>query len=153
MISSAARAKRMLEKEVAALEAPSPKSKGRSRSEPEVEPLDPKSRLVRVNLRPLYEDKGRMKTDEWLVAALVESAQRVKGDPELMRRRLAAAIGWCRENLPLQAVKLTKIAVETGATDFPALHHSPAYERAYRPAYRVVLSACLRRPHASGRTG
>jgi hypothetical protein len=151
----------MLREELAALEVRSPhcptgaaeaKSKGRM-PESAFEPLDPKSKLVRVNLRPLFEDRGRMETDEWLVAALVESARKVEGDPMLMRRRLASAVRWCRENIPGQATGLERLAVRARKSGYPAFHHSATYQRAYRPAYRVVLSSYLGRPRASGRVG
>ena len=149
IIASAAGARRALKDELAALEVQSKKSKGQSQTEPEFEPIDADGKLVRVNLRPLLEEvkgqkakakrqnRGRADTG-WLVEALVESARRVKGDPDQMRRRLTAAVRWCRTNLPLQAVELAGIAVEARAVGFPALHHSPTYKRAYRPAYRVI---------------
>ena len=130
-----------------------------------IEPIDPNGKLVRVNLRPRKvrrekrEGRNRNRSEgdgtevEWLVAAMVESARRVKGDPEQMRRRLTAAVRWCRTRLPLQAVELARIAAEAGTAGFPALHHSPVYRRAYQPAYRVTLRTCLERRHASGRAG
>lgn len=118
-----------------------------------IEPIDPNGKLVRVNLRPTLEPWGQspcgdrpLGVAEWLAAAMVESARRVKGDPEQMRRRLTAAVRWCRTNLPLQSVELARIAVEAGAAGFPALHHSPTYKRAYRPAYRVVILPRARAP-------
>jgi hypothetical protein len=145
IIASAAGARRALKDELAALEVQSTKDKVQSQTEPEFEPIDPEGRLVRVNLRPALGHWGQspcgdspLGVAKWLAEALVESARRVKGDPEQMRRRLTAAVRWCRANLPLQAVELARIAVETRAADFPALHHSPTYRRAYRPAYRVI---------------
>jgi hypothetical protein len=76
---------------------------------------------------------------------MVESARRVKGDPDQMKRRLAAAVRWCRMNLPRQAGELERMAVRAEELGFPAFHHSPAYARAYRPAYRVVLRTCVRK--------
>lgn len=143
IISSAAWAKRSLEEETAALQVRSPKYKGRM-SESKLETVDPDGRLVRVNLRPLFGQGGS--TDmAWLVGAMVESARRVKGEPELMRRRLAAAVRWCRKNVPRQAAELEGIAARAEELGYPAFHHSPAYNHAYRPAYRVVLSTCVRK--------
>ena len=127
-----------------------------------LEPIDPENRLVRVNLRPMLRMKGEggKRKDreggadaEWLVSALVESARRVKGDPEQMKRRLAAAVRWCRKNLPRQAVELERMAARAEESGFPAFHHSPAYAKAYRPAYRVVLRACLDRRVRSSQKG
>lgn len=151
IIASAARARQGLKQEMAALEARSPKSKVRSQSEPELEAIEPRGRLVRVNLRPLFGEGGGRYAD-WLVEALVVSARSVKGNPVQMNQRLAAAVRWCRGNLPRQAAELEQMAARAGESDFPAFHHSVAYSRAYRPAYRVILSDCLR-PRASGRAG
>jgi hypothetical protein len=117
-----------------------------------LEPIDPENRLVRVNLRPMLRMKGEggKRKDreggadaEWLVSALVVSARRVKGDPEQMKRRLAAAVRWCRKNLPRQAVELERMAARAEELGYPAFHHSSAYTRAYCPAYRVILARCL----------
>jgi hypothetical protein len=81
---------------------------------------------------------------EWLADAMVESARRVKGYPEQMKRRLAAAVRWCRENLTGQASELDRMAVRAEESGYPAFHHSPVYARAYRPAYRVIFSDCLK---------
>lgn len=156
-IASAARARRMLEEEMAALEV-------QSQTEPEFEAIDPNGMLVRVNLRPIagaaearrQKSEGRRQKEEcrsgWLAEALVESARRVRGDSAQMRRRLAAAVRWCRTNLPRQAGELERMAARAAESGYPAFHHSPAYRRAYRPAYRVILSDCLKR-RASGRAG
>jgi hypothetical protein len=165
MVPSAAAARRALASELAALEVRSSKSEGRM-PEPEFEPIDPRGELVRVNLRPLQKERrekreGRKgnrgkerRTDVDLLAmALVESVRRVKGNPEQMRRRLAASAGWCRRNMPRQAEELERLAAVARESGFPAFHHSSAYARAYRPAYRVVLKTCLPRFRVSGRVG
>jgi hypothetical protein len=117
-----------------------------------IEPIDPENRLVRVNLRPMLRmrDEGGKRKNRmgradaaWLTNALMESARRVKGDPAQMKRRLGAAVRWCRKNLPRQAAELDRIAAQAEESGYPAFHHSPAYSRAYRPAYRVVLTSCL----------
>ena len=133
------------------------KAKSQSSDEELVEEIDTRGRLVRVNLRPLLQKEGREKSEErkrnrreehrttadLLAEAMVESARRVKGDQIVMRRRLAAAVRWCRRKLPRQAAELERIAVRAGESGYPAFHHSPAYKRAYRPAYRVILKSCL----------
>jgi hypothetical protein len=141
---------------MAALEVRSqkPRAKSQKRDEELLERIDPAGRLVRVNLRPFAERcrrqsaRGKMQDAEWLVSAMVESARRVKGDSEQMRRRLAAAVRWCRKNLPRQAADVERIAARAEESGYPAFHHSPAYTRAYRPAYRVVLVTCLSRKPA-----
>lgn len=117
-----------------------------------IEEIDPRGKLVRVNLGPLVASQSRMETAEyrrqnvgWVAEAMVESAARVPGTPEQMRRRLAAAVGWCRVNLPGEADALGRLAFTTAESGYPAMHHSLTYRRAYRPAYRVVLMSCVRK--------
>jgi hypothetical protein len=145
IITSAAAARRALESELAALEVKGQKARVK-RQESDEEPIDPSGRLVRVNLRPLLGEGGRMKEEgrrsagyEWLVRALVDSARIVKGSRVQMARRLSSAIRWCRASLPGQAAELDEIATPAREANYPAFHHSPAYRRAYRPAYRVVI--------------
>ena len=152
IIASATAARQALENELTDLEARSqePKVKAQQSDEELLEAIDPDGRLVRVNLRPLSARRCKvqgarckMQNVEWLVDALVESARRVKGDRVQMKRRLAAAVRWCRTNLPRQAAELEQMVARAGESGYPAFHHSPAYSRAYRPAYRVILSDCL----------
>jgi hypothetical protein len=164
IIASAVSARRALREEMAALEVRSQKPRTRSQKWDEelLERIDPAGRLVRVNLRPFAAaaevrmqnaEGGRQNGGaEWLANALVQSAREMKGDPAQMRRRLAAAVRWCRKNLPRQAADVERIAARAEESGYPAFHHSPAYTRAYRPAYRVILSDCLK-PRASGRDG
>ena len=136
-----------------------PRVREKKSDEELLEAIDPNGRLVRVNLRPMLGPWGQSPCGdsprgavEWLAEAMVESARRVKGDPVEMKRRLSSAVRWCRTNLPRQAAGLERMAAQAGESGFPAFHHSPAYNRAYRPAYSVVLSGCLK-PRASGRAG
>jgi len=159
IITSAALAALMLEREMAALEVRISNAEVR-RPGSALEPLDPKNRLVRVNLRPLAAARCKaqgarrnVRDVDWLAEALVESARKVKGDPELMQRRLVSAVKWCQQHLPEQAAELERLATRAGESGYPAFHHSSAYQRAYRPAYRVVLRSCLKRSRASGRAG
>ncbi len=160
IITSAAEARKALASEVRRQKSECRSQNGRA--EELIEPIDPDGRLVRVNLRPLAaaaevrsqkaECRRQNGGTEWLVEAMVESARRVEGDEALMKRRLSAAVRWCRTSLPGEATRLEQLAARFEESGFPALHHSPEYRRAYRPAYRVVLSDCLRR-RASGRAG
>jgi hypothetical protein len=149
-VASAEQAKRALKDEVGRMKA---ESRIRYGEQLLIEPIEPRGKLVRVNLRALRKERrekseGRKRnrgkecrTDlDLLTMALVESARRVKGDPERMRRRLAAAVRWCRKNLPRQATELERVAAEAREAGYPAFHHSAAYRRAYRPAFRVILA-------------
>ncbi|MBM3332550.1 hypothetical protein FJY68_12010 [candidate division WOR-3 bacterium] len=147
-----ARARLMDELQVLATQARRQRAEAASQrwEEELIEEIYPRGKLVRVNLRPLFAAQFKLQSAEckmqnsrWLVEAMVESAIRVKGNPEQMKRRLAAAVRWCRSGLPRQAADLERLAAEAAASGYPAYHHSPTYARAYRPAYRVLLASCL----------
>ncbi len=121
-------ARAYLEREMAGLE-------GGPAAEPLLEELS--DTLVRVNLRPFLAAGG---DGEALVAALVESARSVVGDPALMEARLAAAVRVLeRLGRREDSAALAALARELAGRGFPAIEHSQRYRAAYRPAYRVVL--------------
>jgi len=160
MIASAAGARRALATECRLQNADCRMQNGGE--EDLLEPIDPDGRLVRVNLRPFVraaevrrhraESRRQKYGLDWLAEVMVESARRVKGDPELMKRRLEAAISWFRNSLPAEAAALERLSAQAELSGYPAFHHSRTYARAYRPSYRVVLSGCLKR-RASRRAG
>ncbi|NLH10482.1 MAG: hypothetical protein GX464_03940 [Holophagae bacterium] len=105
-------------------------------SEPLVETLAADPPLVRVNLRPF---KARRGDPARLLAALLTTANTVKGDPTTMRARLGLAVeALAAHGREAEAERLRRLATELGAQGFPAVHHSQAYTDAYKPAYRVV---------------
>jgi hypothetical protein len=110
------------------------------------EPLDPEGKLVRVNLEPFRSDKGAVTR---LVRALIETARTIPADSAVMQQRLSEAIACCREKLPDRAVWLQEMADAAPKEGFPPIHHSRAYEIAYRPAYRVVRLDLFQLPSGS----
>jgi hypothetical protein len=100
------------------------------------EPLSPDSRYVRINLRGL--DGAAV---ERLLEALLESAREVPTDHGLMRERLLGTMEWTWQRLPRATAELGKMLAWNEPLGFPARHHSPAYQVAYAPAYRVVKPA------------
>jgi len=127
-------AARYLEAEVAGL-LPGPAA------EPTYELLDGGVRLARVNLRPYLAHGGGVGA---LLDAFVTTAARVKGDPAVMGVRLGSAVDVLKgAGRGGDAEKLETLAAAMGARGFPAVHHSEAYRRTYRPAYRVVLLELL----------
>lgn len=106
------------------------------------EAVRPDGTLGRLNLRPF---KARGGTLEWLVAAVRQTGARPWGTlPEL--RAVWAAFGeLCQEGrweqFPPEEVRGFTAWLE--AQGWPAVHHSDAYRRAYRPAYRLVARDLL----------
>ena len=124
--------RRWLVREWARLAVPSP-------GEPEVVPLDPHGRFVRINLRP-YRARGG--DPEMLLAVFVASARRFRPDKQDFAR------AWNELGRQLKRGPVAKLTFrewrrldrETKPVGYPAIHHSGAYEAAARPAYRVVLA-------------
>lgn len=107
-------------------------------------PLCPGSDIGRFNLRP-YKRMGGDPND--LVEAFVASAAQYRSEPtafteawaELGRRLAKKGFGHVthREWLRLDA--------EMKAKNYPAVHHSEAYKKAYSPAYRILTLEQARR--------
>jgi hypothetical protein len=100
----------------------------------EVEPLPPDGRFVRVHLRPYLARGGDPGA---LVAAFMATANAPRGDTAQFRCAEVALAGVGVEAAPYFA--------DRRRAGFPAVHHSPAYEAAHGPAYRVVEQALVPR--------
>jgi hypothetical protein len=107
----------------------------------------PGGAFARVHLRP-YLSEGR--SAEALLEAFVETAN----DPapaaglacaleSLVRAARDGRVPWARE-------EVEEYLAARAAEGHPAVHHSEAYERAYRPAYRVVSVSRLSALAAAG---
>ncbi len=102
-----------------------------------VESVHPSGEVVRLHLRPYRDAGGDLRK---LLDAFIASAGEYPGNPELM-------ISWWAifEELtrgPLADRFDARLAALIGRTrareGWPATHHSPTYEKAYKPAYRVL---------------
>ena len=98
---------------------------------------------VRVNLSVISD--GKMTADE-MVDALMASAKEVtKDDIERWKTEWAqieAIIEKNHPNIPDLAEDKAKIKEMLDAGQY-ACHHSPAYEAAYHPHYRIILTSLL----------
>jgi hypothetical protein len=109
--------------------------------EPTADPISPDGRIVRVNLRPYLANGGDPAA---LLEAFVRTGREYRGAGATLRRywryaeRMATA-----GPLAFAPEALRGFFAEIQAAGFPAVHHSPAYTTAYRPAYRVVLYELL----------
>lgn len=120
-----------------------------------VEHVHPAGAVVRLHLRPYAAYGGEVKK---LVDAMVRSAEQVTGDPAQMAAwwdvfaRRCEPEGPLAGQFPLHALEL--FGRVRAQELWPAVHHSPAYNREYRPSYRVLtereaeaLCAGLRVPY------
>jgi hypothetical protein len=107
-----------------------------------VECIHPTGEIVRVHLRPYLALTTRL---NWLLDAFVRSAGQVTGDPAVMAQRWVQFASLCEtdeafgERFARREIQLFS-RFRAGET-WPAVHHSPAYERAYHPKYRVLTRA------------
>jgi hypothetical protein len=129
VIADSEEASRSLERELAAVGPP-------SYDEPWCDTLGGQPILVRVNLRPFAANGFDAAA---LLDAFVETADEVHGDPQQLGVALDLVVDWLSsEDRKDLADSLRKLSRSLAKDDFPAVHHSEAYQRAYKPAYRIV---------------
>lgn len=134
LIASKKAAREWLESEISLLEP--------SASESLIENIHPDGAIVRLHLRPYIAHQGKVKP---LIDAMVRSAEQVQGDPARMAdcwrlfERLCAPDGLAAGRFAVREVMLFGQA-QTRA-QWPAAHHSPEFNRAYRPRYRVLTAS------------
>ncbi len=135
-VDNEAAARLWLDREWAALGPPRP-------GEPLWEPLAADGRLGRLHLRP-YRARGGNPAD--LHAAFVAGARAYDADPARFRKSWQA-LGRELQKQPvghLTRAEWKRLDRARRAQRYPAIHHSPEYERARRPAYRVLPAAQAR---------
>jgi hypothetical protein len=110
-----------------------------SGNEPLVENIHPDGLIIRMHLRPYLACGGKTKV---LLDAFIRSAEQVPDAPELMAQRWSAFEAWCQPGGayaarfdPQEVLLLGRFRRQE---QWPATHHSPAYQNAYRPHYRVL---------------
>lgn len=107
-----------------------------------LESIHPDGLIVRVHLRPYLALGGSLSA---LLDAFVRSAEQVQGDARTMARWWGLFEALCREGELCGDIYQQREAVLFGRMrareNWPAVHHSPAYFQAYRPAYRVLTAA------------
>lgn len=100
-------------------------------------PLRPDGTLGRLNLRPFRARGGRM---EEILAAFVASAGSFHGERQefvAVWRELGRRLGQSPQG-ELTPQEWSRLERAMSAAGYPAIHHSPAFETAYQPAYRVL---------------
>ena len=69
----------------------------------------------------------------------LQSAANKKGTMESFKKKLEQFLEWCRMGeLPFAQAEAEEYLKEYQKKGYPAVSHSPAYKKAYHPAYRVV---------------
>ncbi len=107
--------------------------------EPLVENIHPDGLIVRLHLRPYLAYRGSLKI---LLEAFIRSADQVRGERDLMAWRWSKFHDLCAPGEPyagrFDRRELALFGRMRARELWPAVHHSPAYNEAYNPAYRVL---------------
>ncbi len=109
--------------------------------DPVIDPISQDGRIARVHLRPYLAAGGDL---EALLEAFICTANEQRGTKTELKRRWSLAEQMAEAGeLELGAAAFRKFFSEMEQNGFPAVHHSEAYTRAYKPAYRVVVHEFL----------
>jgi hypothetical protein len=122
-VSSLEGVRKRLESEIAEM--------GAGPAEPTIDPISGDEQIVRVHLRPFLEQGGDPET---LLTAFLRTASEFRGDIQVLKDNWQTA----KEMGYFPSLEMDAFIESMRAQDYPAVHHSPEYERLYRPAYRVI---------------
>lgn len=109
-------------------------------SEALLESVHPTNEVVRVNLRPYLAVRGNLKK---LMEAFIKSSTLARGNVETFAawwaifQQMTEAGGALSNRFSARTVSL--IGRTRAAENYPASPHSPPYDQAHKPAYRVML--------------
>ena len=132
-VNDAAAVRKWMEKEIAGLNW-NPK-------EEMIDTISPGGKIVRINLRPFI--KAGMNPEK-LLNAFIETANKYKGDKEILERNLNCFLEMLDNGeLNFSKEEAQKYFNELKEKDYPAVHHSKKYGEKYSPAYRVVAGEFL----------
>jgi len=108
-------------------------------SERLLEPIRSDGSLLRINLRPY---KARDLSRSALIPALLETARSFKGDTSELPATWMDFVRACEQGrFPKFDLDQThQFTSWLEKLDFPAVHHSEAYNREYMPAYRLIAA-------------
>ncbi len=120
--------------------------------EPLVENIHPEGTVVRLHLRPYLSAGGSLNK---LLDGFIQASKSIAGDPATMAdwwtlfERMVGPGGPLATRFNPRDLALLRRARER--ENWPAMQHSPRFDRAYHPAYRVLASptadALLRQQH------
>jgi hypothetical protein len=104
--------------------------------EPLVDPISPGGEVVRVHLRPFVRYRF---DEELLLDAFLRTERGFPGRADFITQYGVTEADIAREGiLCFGAEGITACIASKKEAGFPPIHHLPALEAAYRPAYRVV---------------
>jgi hypothetical protein len=115
----------------------------KSDNEPLIEQISVYTNLVRINLRPFKKSGSSVAT---LFEVMTRSVEETKVDRQIFLSQWgefmeAVKQGIIKFDLP----ELKTFDQKVKAKNYPAVHHSPEYRKANKPAYRVVKEDIFRK--------
>jgi len=122
-VSSIEGARKRMENELAKM--------GAGPDESVIDPISDGGQIVRVHLRPFIAQGGNPET---LLNAFIRTANEYRGDIQILKKYWNIAI----DMEHFLSAEMDDFIQSMQTQNYPAVHHSPEYERLYRPAYRVV---------------
>jgi hypothetical protein len=110
-------------------------------SQPILEEIDPLDQIVRLNLVPFKENQGN---PERLMEAFYQTAVTFKASTENLKTYFTEIILMAEEiNLSFKTNEIQTFFRMIQKCNFPPMHHSKRYKKAYQPSYRLVLKKYL----------
>ncbi len=104
---------------------------GEGPSEPVFEPISTDGEVVRVHLRPYLSSGGNI---NMLLDAFLRTGNHFHGETGLLEENWKSAVQIC----PFSTADMGQFIRKMRTNNYPAVHHSDEYKRAYKPAYRVI---------------
>jgi len=104
---------------------------GAGLDEPVMDPISENGQIVRMHLRPFVAQGGDPDT---LLDAFNRTANEFHGDVQVLKNYWNIATAMQH----FSSTEMGEFIESMQTRNYPAVHHSPEYERLYRPVYRVV---------------
>ncbi|MBL7095783.1 hypothetical protein ISS22_17685 [candidate division KSB1 bacterium] len=114
----------------------------KSDNEPLIEHISISTNLVRINLRPFKKSGSSIDT---LFEIMTRSVEETKQDKKrFLKQWREFRMAVIQEKLKFDVQELETFDLKVKAENYPAVHHSPGYRKANKPAYRVVKESIFR---------
>lgn len=105
--------------------------------EPLLDPITPDGKLLRIHLRPFVQLNLNQ---EELLSAFIRTGEMISPSAEKMSEYSNAAYELALDGrLGLKAGAISDFIQTMTVSAFPAVHHTHEFQKAYSPAYRVVM--------------
>jgi hypothetical protein len=105
-------------------------------ADPLFDEISPDGEILRIHLNPYIDHGGDTET---LLQAFVRTANEYEGSLEKLKRYWTSVEQLADSSqINFQLDDLRNFIIKLDSKGYPAIHHSPKYENAYNPHYRVL---------------